>query len=196
MNSASRRAFGARASLRPDADAAGRNGAPDLLERRRRQAAARRAHVPLGAHDRDAARGRNGAGVARRSGHRQDGAHGRQGAATRGRDRRDRGAAGHALLSLPGRYHYRVDENDLTTYCNLIVSTTNNNQAMNEAIRAVASRYLSGHELAEGLLNNIEVAIRAYDPCLSCATHALGQMPLEVDLVDADGALVSRARKG
>lgn len=93
-------------------------------------------------------------------------------------------------------HHYRVDENDLVTYCNLIVSTTNNNQAMNEAIRAVASRYLSGHELTEGLLNNIEVAIRAYDPCLSCATHALGQMPLEVDLVDADGALVSRARKG
>ncbi len=93
-------------------------------------------------------------------------------------------------------HHYRVDENDLTTYCNLIVSTTNNNQAMNEAIRAVASRYLSGHELTEGLLNHIEVAIRAYDPCLSCATHALGQMPLEVDLIDADGALVSRARKG
>jgi NAD-reducing hydrogenase large subunit len=80
--------------------------------------------------------------------------------------------------------------------CNFIVSTTNNNHAMNEAIRAVASRYLSGHELTEGLLNYIEVAIRAYDPCLSCATHALGQMPLEVELVDAGGALVSRARKG
>ncbi len=93
-------------------------------------------------------------------------------------------------------HHYRVDENDLVTYCNLIVSTTNNNQAMNEAIRAVASRFLSGHEVTEGLLNHIEIAIRAYDPCLSCATHALGQMPLEVDLVDADGALVSRLRKG
>jgi len=93
-------------------------------------------------------------------------------------------------------HHYRVDENDLTTYCNLIVSTTNNNQAMNEAIRAVASRYLSGRELTEGLLNHIEIAIRAYDPCLSCATHALGQMPLEVELVDADGSLVSRLRKG
>ena len=93
-------------------------------------------------------------------------------------------------------HHYRADENDLVTYCNLIVSTTNNNQAMNESIRAVASRYLSGRELTEGLLNHIEVAIRAYDPCLSCATHALGQMPLEVELVDADGALVSRVRKG
>jgi len=93
-------------------------------------------------------------------------------------------------------HHYRADENDLVTYCNLIVSTTNNNQAMNEAIRAVASRYLSGREITEGLLNHIEVAIRAYDPCLSCATHALGQMPLEIDLIAADGALVSRARKG
>ena len=93
-------------------------------------------------------------------------------------------------------HHYRADENDLVTYCNLIVSTTNNNQAMNESIRAVASRYLSGRELTEGLLNHIEIAIRAYDPCLSCATHALGQMPLEVDLIDAEGALVSRARKG
>jgi len=93
-------------------------------------------------------------------------------------------------------HHYRVGKNDLVTYCNLIVSTTNNNQAMNEAIRSVASQFLSGREVTEGLLNHIEVAIRAYDPCLSCATHALGQMPLEVDLVDADGALVSRGRRG
>jgi NAD-reducing hydrogenase large subunit len=67
---------------------------------------------------------------------------------------------------------------------------------MNEAIRAVAARFLSGREVTEGLLNHIEVAVRAYDPCLSCATHALGKMPLEVELVDAGGELVSRARKG
>ena len=93
-------------------------------------------------------------------------------------------------------HHYRVGPDDLVTYCNLIVSTTHNNQAMNEAIRSVAARFLTGREVTEGLLNHIEVAIRAFDPCLSCATHALGRMPLEVDLVDADGALVSRARKG
>ncbi len=92
-------------------------------------------------------------------------------------------------------HHYRVDENDQVTFCNLIVSTTNNNQAMNEAIRSVAKTYLDGRVVTEGLLNHIEVAIRAYDPCLSCATHALGQMPLEVDLVDADGQLVHRARR-
>ena len=93
-------------------------------------------------------------------------------------------------------HHYRVDGQDLVAYCNLIVSTTSNNQAMNEAIRAVAQRFLSGRQVTEGLLNHIEVAIRAYDPCLSCATHALGEMPLEVDLVDANGALLSRARRG
>jgi NAD-reducing hydrogenase large subunit len=93
-------------------------------------------------------------------------------------------------------HHYRVNEDSLVTFCNLIVSTTNNNQAMNEAIRVVAMQFLDGRELTEGLLNHIEVALRAYDPCLSCATHALGQMPLEVELVDADGALVSRLRKG
>ncbi len=92
-------------------------------------------------------------------------------------------------------HHYRVNDDDLVTYCNLIVSTTNNNQAMNETIRTVASQYLTGREITEGLLNHIEVAIRAYDPCLSCATHAIGQMPLQVDLVDASGELVSRGRK-
>jgi NAD-reducing hydrogenase large subunit len=87
-------------------------------------------------------------------------------------------------------HHYRVDENDLVTMANLIVSTTNNNQAMNEAVRHVARRYLHGREITEGLLNHIEVAIRAFDPCLSCATHALGKMPLEVELIDPDGTQV------
>jgi NAD-reducing hydrogenase large subunit len=84
-------------------------------------------------------------------------------------------------------HHYRVDENDLVVRANLIVSTTHNNQAMNESIRRVAKRHLNGRKITEGLLNHIEVAIRAYDPCLSCATHALGKMPLTVELVDAAG---------
>jgi len=92
-------------------------------------------------------------------------------------------------------HHYRVGDNDLVTTCNLIVSTTHNNQAMNEAVRSVARDYLDGHELTEGLLNHIEVAIRAYDPCLSCATHALGQMPLEVTLRAADGSQIDRVRR-
>jgi NAD-reducing hydrogenase large subunit len=92
-------------------------------------------------------------------------------------------------------HHYRVGDNDLVTMCNLIVSTTHNNQAMNEAVRSVARDYLDGHELTEGLLNHIEVAIRAYDPCLSCATHALGQMPLEVALRAADGSELDRVQR-
>ena len=90
-------------------------------------------------------------------------------------------------------HHYQVDDNDLVSMCNLIVSTTHNNQAMNAAIRAVASQYLDGHALTEGLLNHIEVAIRAFDPCLSCATHALGKMPLEIELCGADGRVLDRA---
>ena len=92
-------------------------------------------------------------------------------------------------------HHYQVDENDLVSMANLIVSTTHNNQAMNEAIRAVARRYLHGREITEGLLNHIEVAIRAFDPCLSCATHALGQMPLEVELIDPEGTRVHALRR-
>jgi NAD-reducing hydrogenase large subunit len=62
-------------------------------------------------------------------------------------------------------------------------------------VRAVAREQFDGRELSEGLLNQIEVAIRAYDPCLSCATHALGRMPLELSLVGADGALRERLRR-
>ncbi|MFZ2391057.1 Ni/Fe hydrogenase subunit alpha [Rhodoferax sp.] len=92
-------------------------------------------------------------------------------------------------------HDYEVGDDDLVTRCNLIVSTTHNNQAMNESVRAVARDYLDGQELTEGLLNHIEVAIRAYDPCLSCATHALGQMPLEVTLLGADGTLLDQVQK-
>ena len=92
-------------------------------------------------------------------------------------------------------HHYEVGDDDLVTMCNLIVSTTHNNQAMNEAVRSVAREYLDGRELTEGLLNHIEVAIRAYDPCLSCATHALGKMPLEIALVGPEGELIDRVLK-
>jgi len=89
-------------------------------------------------------------------------------------------------------HHYQVDAQDLITMCNLIVSTTHNNQAMNEAVRAVAREYIDHQTITEGLLNHIEVAIRAFDPCLSCATHALGQMPLAVELRDPHGRLIDR----
>jgi len=94
-------------------------------------------------------------------------------------------------------HHYRINENDQVTMCNLIVSTTSNNEPMNRAVRKVAQKYISGKkEITEGLLNHIEVAIRAYDPCLSCATHALGQMPLIVKLVDCEGNVLDSKTKG
>ncbi len=92
-------------------------------------------------------------------------------------------------------HHYEIDDDGLVTKANLIVSTTNNNRAMNQSIRRVALDHLDGKKLTEPLLNRIEVAIRAYDPCLSCATHALGKMPLEVELLDADGAQLDRIFK-
>ncbi|MEW5815712.1 MAG: Ni/Fe hydrogenase subunit alpha [Spirochaetota bacterium] len=92
-------------------------------------------------------------------------------------------------------HHYRVDKNDQIVMANLIVSTTNNNEPMNRAVQKVANDNLSGNKITEGLLNHIEVAIRAYDPCLSCATHATGQMPLIVELYDKDENLIDRKVK-
>jgi NAD-reducing hydrogenase large subunit len=66
---------------------------------------------------------------------------------------------------------------------------------MNRAVESVARGFLEGREITEGLLNHVEVAIRAYDPCLSCATHALGRMPLAVRLEDADGALIEERHR-
>ena len=110
-----------------------------------------------------------------------------------------RGPAGVGVIEAPRGtliHHYEVGDDDLVTMCNLIVATTHNNQAMNEAVRQVARQYLDGRELTEGLLNHVEIAIRAYDPCLSCATHALGKMPLEISLVGPQGELIDRLVKG
>jgi NAD-reducing hydrogenase large subunit len=95
-------------------------------------------------------------------------------------------------------HHFRINDYDQITMCNLIVATTNNNEPMNQAVNYVAKSQLTGAaEITEPMLNAIEVAIRAYDPCLSCATHALGQMPLEVSLVDGAGNTIdSRTRDG
>ncbi|MFN3226337.1 MAG: Ni/Fe hydrogenase subunit alpha [Hyphomicrobiales bacterium] len=111
--------------------------------------------------------------------------------------RGDRRQEGVGVIEAPRGnliHHYQVDENDQVTYCNLIVSTTHNNEGMNRAVKDVAVSHLTGQDtITEGMLNHIEVAIRAYDPCLSCATHALGQMPLQVELVDADGGVIDKA---
>jgi len=93
-------------------------------------------------------------------------------------------------------HSYEVNDQDEVTRCNLIVSTTHNNTPMNRAVEKVARDFLSGTEVTEGLLNRVEVAIRAYDPCLSCATHAMGRMPLVVEIRDAQGDLVHCRTRG
>lgn len=88
-------------------------------------------------------------------------------------------------------HHYRVDDEGMITKCNLIVSTTHNNEAMNRAVRWVAKHKLAKQqEITDSMLNQIEIAIRAFDPCLSCATHALGDMPLKVELLDSWNNLI------
>jgi NAD-reducing hydrogenase large subunit len=105
-------------------------------------------------------------------------------------------AEGVGLIEAPRGtlfHHYRINDDDQITMANLIVSTTNNNEPMNRAVHWVAMNAISEKpEITEGMLNRVEVAIRAYDPCLSCATHAVGRMPLEVTLVDARGHVLQR----
>jgi NAD-reducing hydrogenase large subunit len=89
-------------------------------------------------------------------------------------------------------HHYKVDEKGSITKCNLIVSTTHNNEPMNQAVRWVAQNVLDRQkEITDGMLNQVEVAIRAYDPCLSCATHSMGQMPLMLTVLDSEGHVVA-----
>jgi NAD-reducing hydrogenase large subunit len=88
-------------------------------------------------------------------------------------------------------HHYAINEDDQITMANLIVSTTNNNEPMNQSVNFVAKKMMSGQrEITEPMKNAVEVAIRAYDPCLSCATHALGKMPLDIKLLDANGNVI------
>jgi len=92
-------------------------------------------------------------------------------------------------------HHYRINDNDQIEMANLIVSTTNNNKPMNEAVLRVAVDQMTGKkEITEPMMNACEVAIRAYDPCLSCATHALGKMPLEINLFDSKNNLIDKKR--
>ena len=93
-------------------------------------------------------------------------------------------------------HHYEINGKDQISMANLIVSTTNNNQPMNNAVEQVARHWMSGQtEITEPMMNAVEVSIRAYDPCLSCATHAFGQMPMEISLYNANNELIDHKRK-
>ena len=87
-------------------------------------------------------------------------------------------------------HHYRIDDNGQVTWANLIIATGHNNLAMNKGVLQVAQRFVDGQKLTEGMLNRVEAVIRCFDPCLSCATHALGQMPLKVRLVGPGGEVL------
>jgi NAD-reducing hydrogenase large subunit len=92
-------------------------------------------------------------------------------------------------------HHYIVKESGQVEKVNLIVSTGHNNWAMSEAVDSVAKTYITGPDIREGLLNRVEAAIRAHDPCLSCSTHAVGQMPMVIEVNDAQGSLVKTLRR-
>jgi NAD-reducing hydrogenase large subunit len=92
-------------------------------------------------------------------------------------------------------HDYTADENGMLTRVNLIVSTGHNNWAMSNAVESVAKTYVKGPAVQEGMLNRVEAAIRAYDPCLSCSTHAIGQMPIQLDIFAADGTLVKTIKR-
>ncbi|MEM2130534.1 MAG: Ni/Fe hydrogenase subunit alpha, partial [Candidatus Bathyarchaeia archaeon] len=89
-------------------------------------------------------------------------------------------------------HHYRVNKEGLVTWVNMIIATENNNLAYNKAITQVAKKYITKKHLSEGLLNRVEAVIRAFDPCLSCATHSLGKMALDMQLFDSEGKMVDR----
>jgi NAD-reducing hydrogenase large subunit len=93
-------------------------------------------------------------------------------------------------------HHYWTDDNGQLKKVNLIVSTGHNNWAMSKAVDSVAKTYIDGQEIREGLLNRVEAAVRAYDPCLSCSTHAVGQMPIELQVLDSHGNLIQTLRQG
>ncbi|AFZ05965.1 NAD(P)-dependent nickel-iron dehydrogenase catalytic subunit [Oscillatoria nigro-viridis PCC 7112] len=97
-------------------------------------------------------------------------------------------------------HHYQVDENGLIQKVNLIIATGQNNLAMNKTVAQIAKQYIhgnsNGNEIPEGLLNRVEAGIRCFDPCLSCSTHAAGQMPLHVQLVAPDGTILNEISRG
>jgi NAD-reducing hydrogenase large subunit len=91
-------------------------------------------------------------------------------------------------------HHYKVNEDGAIVWANLIVATGHNNLAISRSVDQVARRYIDGAKMHEGMLNRVSAVVRAYDPCLSCSTHADGQYPLDIQLVNAAGAVVDRRR--
>jgi NAD-reducing hydrogenase large subunit len=92
-------------------------------------------------------------------------------------------------------HHYEIDDNGLITRANLVIATGHNNLAMNRGVLEVAKRFVHGAQLNDGMLNRVEALIRSFDPCLSCSTHAVGQMPLQIQLLAPDGQVVEELKR-
>ena len=92
-------------------------------------------------------------------------------------------------------HDYHCDETGRLTKVNLIIATGHNNWAMSKAVDMVAKEFVDGKNLKEGMLNRVEASIRCYDPCLSCSTHAIGKMPIVIELVDCEGKVVDRLQR-
>jgi NAD-reducing hydrogenase large subunit len=88
-------------------------------------------------------------------------------------------------------HHYKIDDHGLIQSANLIIATSHNNLAMNRGITQAAKPFIKGRVVPEGMLNRVEAVIRAFDPCLSCSTHADGHMLMSVEMYDAEGELVT-----
>jgi len=93
-------------------------------------------------------------------------------------------------------HHYKIDEHGLITSANLVIATGHNNLAINKGVLQVARHFVHANKLEEGMLNRVEAVVRAFDPCLSCSTHAAGQMPLAIELRGPDGGLLDTLRRG
>ena len=91
-------------------------------------------------------------------------------------------------------HHYRVNDDGAMTWANLIVATGHNNLAIGRGITQVAKRFVDGNKIQEGALNRVSALVRAYDPCLSCSTHAQGTVPMVLQLVGPDGELLDELR--
>ncbi len=92
-------------------------------------------------------------------------------------------------------HHYRIDENGLIQTANLIIATGHNNMAMNRGVKQVARHFIHGEKIEEGMLNRVEAVIRTFDPCLSCSTHAMGKMPMDVQLIGPDGRVLDSVKR-
>jgi NAD-reducing hydrogenase large subunit len=87
-------------------------------------------------------------------------------------------------------HHYKVDEHGAIRWANLIIATGHNNLAISRSIDQVSRRFVYGNRLQEGMLNRVSAVVRAYDPCLSCSTHAQGTVPLRIQLLARDGQIL------